>query len=100
MTSLNVFEALGLELLCPLCGLYYRLPLASLGISRRMLHEGCLAGDELGPTSVYYGHLIDTQLLDELRSAWGRLEEEAANVGGRIVSLGDAGRNAGPERAQ
>jgi len=86
-TTVNILEDVGLELPCPQCGSVYRLPLKSIGISQRMLHEGCPLHDERECPPVFYGPLLESGLVDDLQAVWARLERGAQSAGGRMVIL-------------
>ena len=83
----NLLEFLGLELPCPLCGHFYRLPLKSVAISKRMLHEGCPVSDERECPPILYGPLVAPSLLHDLQASWARLAVRAQELGGRVVTL-------------
>lgn len=83
----NLLEVLGLELPCPLCGHFYRLPLKSVAISQRMLHEGCPVSDERECPPIFYGPLVAPSLLHDLQSSCARLAVRARELGGRVVAL-------------
>ncbi len=83
----NLLECMGLELSCPLCGHLYRLPLKSVAVSKRMLHEGCPVSDEREYPPIFYGPLVAPSLLHDLQSSWARLEVRARELGGRVVAL-------------
>lgn len=84
---LDVLETLGLELACPICGCSYRVPLKTVAISQRMLHDGCPVSDERECAPIFYGPLIEPEVLKDLEAAWSKLETRAQKTGGHIVIL-------------
>jgi hypothetical protein len=90
MNSLDL-DDLGLELPCAQCGGVYRLPLKSVALSHRMLHDGCPVADERECPPVFYGPLVEASLLVELEALLGKLGQQAQGAGGRLVALAAAG---------
>ena len=83
---MNILEDVAIEVPCVVCGGHYPISLAKVLLSEHMLHAGCPVPmpytTECPP--LYYGHLIDPELIHELQRVWLRLEENAAAVGGQL----------------
>jgi len=87
---MDILERLAIEIPCSACGGRYEVTLKQILLSQEMLHEGCPVQvvDECPPLA--YSGLVDRQIIQELQTVWGRLEEEARGAGGeaRFKSLG------------
>lgn len=86
-STFNLLDDVGLELPCPLCGNSYRLPLKAVDVSQRMMHDGCPLSDERECAPVFYGPLVDPEILHALEAAWKRLEKQAQGAGGHVVAM-------------
>jgi hypothetical protein len=84
---MNILEDVSIELPCVACGGQYQISLEKVLLSEHMLHEGCPVPmqytTECPP--LYYGHLIDHNLIHELQRIWLRLEENADAAGGKLL---------------
>jgi hypothetical protein len=84
---MNILEAVSIELPCVVCGDRYPISLDKVLLSEHMLHEGCPVPPEYTTECppLYYGHLIDHNLIHELQRIWLRLEENADASGGKLL---------------
>jgi hypothetical protein len=91
---MNILEDVSIELPCVACGGQYQISLEKVLLSEHMLHEGCPVPmqytTECPP--LYYGHLIDHNLIHELQRIWLRLEENADAAGGKLLLREGQGR--------
>ena len=84
---MNILEDVSIELPCVACGGQYQISLEKVLLSEHMLHAGCPVPmpytTECPPLS--YGHLIDHNLIHELKRIWLLLEGNADAAGGKLV---------------
>lgn len=81
---MDVLDLVAIEIPCSACGGRYEVTLRQIALSQEMIHEGCPVQvvDECPPLA--YSGLVDQELIQELRKAWVRLEEEARKAGGEL----------------
>ena len=74
-------ESIDIAVQCDACGEAYGVPTSSVEASQALLAEGCpMSSPERCPAE-FYGHLVDAEVLEELRRAWADLEASAARHG-------------------
>ncbi len=88
--TLDILEAIGVELSCGSCGGRYEVTLKQILLSQQMLHEGCPIPahytTECPP--IHYADLIGRELIEEFQRTWQRLEERAIAGGGKLLLHG------------
>jgi hypothetical protein len=85
---MNILDAVAISLPCRSCGDNYRVPLKDVLLSHRMLHQGCPVSQETECPPVFQSRLFEPKDIEELQSAWSRLENRARSDGGELVLLG------------
>lgn len=97
---MNILDAVSVELACVACGARYYVSLEKVLVCEHMLHDGCPvpAAYTTECPPLYYAHLIDHSLIQELQRIWVRLEQNAEARGVplvlRAVQGGEANRRA------
>jgi hypothetical protein len=83
----NILDVVAVELLCPACKGRYAITLKQVLLSEQMLHQGCPVPMEYTSECppLYYAHLSDCGLIQELEQIWLRLEAYAGAGGGKLV---------------
>ena len=84
---MSILDAVSVELTCAACGGRYQISLEKVLLSEHMLHDGCPVPMEYTTECppLNYAHLIDHNLIHELRRTWLCLEENAELTGGQLV---------------
>jgi hypothetical protein len=85
---MNILDAVAISLPCRSCGDNYRVPLKDVLLSHRMLHQGCPVSQETECPPLFQSRLFERKDIEELQSAWSRLERRARSDGGDLVLLG------------
>jgi hypothetical protein len=79
---MDILGFVAIEIPCVACGGRYEVTLKQIALSQKMLHEGCPIHVETECPPLAQSGLVDQELVQELQSVWGRLEEEARGTGG------------------
>ena len=85
---MNILDTVAISLPCRSCGDNYRVPLKDVLLSHRMLHQGCPVSQETECPPLFQSRLFERKDIEELQSAWSRLENRARSDGGELVLLG------------
>ena len=85
---MNILDTVAISLPCRSCGDNYRVPLKDVLLSHRMLHQGCPVSQETECPPLFQSRLFERKDIEELQSAWSRLETRARSDGGELVLLG------------
>jgi hypothetical protein len=85
---MNILDAVAISLPCRSCGDNYQVPLKDVLLSHRMLHQGCPVSQETECPPLFQSRLFERKDIEELQSAWSRLEDRARSDGGELVLLG------------
>ena len=81
---MDILEFVAIEIPCVACGGRYEVTLKQVALSQKMLHEGCPIRVETECPPLAQSGLVDQELIQELQSIWGRLEEKVRAVGGEL----------------
>jgi len=81
---MDILEFVAIEIPCVACGGRYEVTLKQVALSQKMLHEGCPIRVETECPPLAHSGLVDQELVQELQSVWGRLEEKARGTGGEL----------------
>ena len=82
---MDILDLVSLVVPCAACGGTTEISARVVLGSEKMLHEGCPVQNPRNCPEVYYASLIDSKTLDELCSAWSRLEASARAHGCEAV---------------
>jgi hypothetical protein len=81
---MDILEFVAIEIPCVACGGRYEVTLKQVALSQKMLHEGCPIRVETECPPLAQSGLVDQELIQELQSIWGRLEEKVRGTGGEL----------------
>ena len=81
---MDILEIVAIEIPCSACGGRYEVTLKQILLSQEMLHEGCPVQVETECPPLAQSGLVDQELIQELQSIWGRLEEKVRGTGGEL----------------
>jgi hypothetical protein len=81
---MDILEFVAIEIPCVACGGRYEVTLKQVALSQKMLHEGCPIRVETECPPLAQSGLVDQELIQELQSFWGRLEEKVRGTGGEL----------------
>jgi hypothetical protein len=81
---MDILEFVAIETPCVACGGRYEVTLKQVALSQKMLHEGCPIRVETECPPLAQSGLVDQELIQELQSIWGRLEEKVRGTGGEL----------------
>jgi tRNA G26 N,N-dimethylase Trm1 len=88
--TMDILEAIGMELPCGACGGRYEVTLKQVLLSQQMLHEGCPVPahytTECPP--LYYSDLVGRELIEEFQRTWQQLEDRAIAGGRKLLLYG------------
>ena len=84
--TMEILEAVTIELQCAMCGGQYEISLKQILLSQNMLHEGCPVEDQRECPPLFHADLADRELILNLQHAWLELEEKT-RAGGRKLLL-------------
>ena len=82
---MDILDLVCLVVPCAACGGTAEISARVVRDSEKMLHEGCPVQNPRNCPEVYYSSLIDSNALDELCTAWSRLEASARAHGSEAV---------------
>ena len=78
---MDILDFVAIEIPCVACGGRYEVTLKQIALSQKMLHEGCPIRVETECPPLAQSGLVDQELVQELQSVWGRLEEKVRGTG-------------------
>jgi hypothetical protein len=81
---MDILEFVAIEIPCVACGGRYEVTLKQVALSQKMLHEGCPIRVETECPPLSQSGLVDQELVQELQSVWGRLEEKVRGTDGEL----------------
>ena len=84
---MDILEIVAIEIPCSACGGRYEVTLKQIALSQQMLHEGCPIRVETECPPLAQSGLVDQELIQELQSVWGRLEEKVRGTRGELKLL-------------
>ena len=78
---MDILEFVAIEIPCVACGGRYEVTLKQITLSQKMLHDGCPIRVETECPPLAQSGLVDQEIIQELQSIWGRLEEKVRGTG-------------------